>query len=279
LKKLLIKIARRAGKHIGNKNGEALIKLIYRLTDAPVLQIGYQHYGILKYENMVFSGERFVVEKIVQPLINTEDVLIDIGANKGDYTELLEEFFTNHRIISVEPNPHTYSILKEKVSSETYNNAIAEEEGELAFYTSANDQASTQASFSVESIPEHEEPVELKVNSIRLDTLLKNAGVNSIGFLKIDTEGHDFHALKSAGNLVPSTKFIQFEFNEKYVYTRTFLKDFYDLLDKTHDLFRLDSNFLHDTRKYIVTNEIFRFQNFLAVRKDLVSEMLWAVKR
>ncbi|MFT6355364.1 MAG: FkbM family methyltransferase [Cryomorphaceae bacterium] len=278
MKKLLIKIARRAGKHIGKKNGEALIKLIYRLTDAPVLQIGYQHYGILKYENMVTSGERFVVEKIVQPLINKEDILIDVGANKGDYTHLLEEFFADHRIISVEPNPHTYTTLKERVNSETYNNAIAEEEGKLTFYTSLSNQASTQASFSVESIPIDEEPVELKVDAIRLDTLLKRNLANSIGFLKIDTEGHDFHALKSTGTILPGIKFIQFEFNEKYVYTRTFLKDFYDLFDKTHDLFRLDTNFLHDTRIYLPTNEIFRYQNFLAVRKDLTADILWALK-
>jgi len=57
---------------------------------------------------------------------------------------------------------------------------------------------------------------------------------------------------------------IQFEFNELNVLSRVFLKDFYDLLPG-YSLYRMDTDRLHPLGDYSPINEIFRYQNILAI--------------
>src|SRR5690606_32929239 len=122
------------------------------------------------------------------------------------------------------------------------------EEGDKSFFVSVENPTSALGSFSKDSIPTCETLKEVSVHCITLDHLIKNENVKSIGVLKVDTEGYDFQVLKSGENYLKDIKFIQFEFNEFHVYTRSFIKDFHDLLSSTHDLFRLDTDFLHDLR-------------------------------
>ncbi len=67
--------------------------------------------------------------------------------------------------------------------------------------------------------------------------------------------------------------FIQFEFNEMNIISRVFLKDFYDLL-QGFSLYRLDSNRLIPLAGYSSTNEIFKFQNLLAVNDNFAADRL-----
>jgi hypothetical protein len=88
--------------------------------------------------------------------------------------------------------------------------------------------------------------------------------------LKIDTEGSELEVLKGAEKMLCNKKIdiIQFEFNSLNVISRVFLKDFYDIL-KDFSLYRINTNCLIPLPKYDTENEIFKYQNFLAVRRDL----------
>ena len=72
--------------------------------------------------------------------------------------------------------------------------------------------------------------------------------------------------LKGAIKLISENRvgIIQFEFNEMNIVSRVFLRDFYKILDK-YNIYRLDSNKLIPLLEYNSTNEIFKFQNLLAV--------------
>jgi FkbM family methyltransferase len=272
-------IARFLGSRIGKKNSSKIITAIHKSSDAPLLKLAYQHYGILKYKSLEYSGEAFVLKEIIKKLVREDEALIDVGANIGEYSRFLLQHFGKNRIIAFEPNGAAFTSLKKSLPNlEIYNHAIANENGEIEFFTSEEDNMSTQSSFTRESIPENQTPKSITVKAIRLDSFFDSHEIEKVGFLKTDTEGHDLVALKSCGEHIPQIKFIQFEFNEKYVYTRTFLKDFYEILTPTHDLFRIDTDRLHDIREYIPTNEIFRYQNILAIRKDLTSSALKGIK-
>lgn len=274
MKKLFIKISRTFGKLIGKKKGTALIIFIYKLTDAPLLKIALNQYGILKPDVSYYSGEKFALNRIYKYQISNDEVIIDIGANKGEYTQQAEALFTKNKIISIEANPFTFKKLKENVSSDCYNYAIGQNNGTIDFYTSKENPISYLSSFKKETIPENETPIKLKVNGKRLDSFINEYYPEAkIGLLKIDAEGHDFEVLLSGEVLLNNIKFIQFEFNDMYVYTRTFLLDFYQLLNKTHGLFRLDTNKLHDIQKYHTNLEVFRYQNIVAIRKDLIESL------
>ena len=278
MKNLSIRIARLLGSIIGKRLGEKLIVFIFKITDVSILRIAYRQYGLIKFQNMRVSGESGVLEKIVKPNLLPNEVLIDVGANIGEYTKELSRVFPSSRIISVEANPITYEILKQNVETEAYNYAVSEVSGIVDFFTSEENASSTQASLSMESVPNNETLSKISVHSIRLDELLKDKEVAQIGLLKVDTEGHDLGVLKSCQSYFTQIKFVQFEFNEKYVYTRTFLKDFYQILHETHLIYRIDTDRLHDLTNYDPVYEIFRYQNLLAVRKDLQHELERLIK-
>ena len=69
-------------------------------------------------------------------------------------------------------------------------------------------------------------------------------------------------------------KIIQFEFGECDIFSRVFLRDFYDVLADYH-IYRLDSDRLIPLFEYEAANEIFRYQNFIAVRKNFPSFEGW----
>lgn len=278
MKRTLVRISRFFGSILGKKGGTSLITLIYKTTDAPIMKIALNKYGIQKCCSMKVTGELFVIEKIFRPNISEGECLIDIGANHGEYSTILKEFFPDHRILSVEPNREVFEVLQSSVSTECVNQAIGSKEGVQSFFISKENRLTTQASFSKESIPENEESVEIEVDVVKLSTFIKEKGIDRIGLLKIDAEGHDYDVLKSGKEYLREVKFIQFEFNEKHSYTRTFLKDFYNLLGESHLLYRLDEGFLHDINIYHPYLEIFRYQNILGVRRDQISNIKPFVK-
>ena len=58
------------------------------------------------------------------------------------------------------------------------------------------------------------------------------AGLDRIILVKIDTEGHDLAVLRGAEALLAQRRIsvVQFEYNHRWVYSRSFLRDAFDLL-------------------------------------------------
>jgi FkbM family methyltransferase len=55
------------------------------------------------------------------------------------------------------------------------------------------------------------EKKEMYAPCVRLDTLIKNMGIENILFLKIDTQGYDFEVIKSAGELIRKVQILTCE--------------------------------------------------------------------
>ena len=71
-----------------------------------------------------------------------------------------------------------------------------------------------------------------EVTTTTLDTYAENAGLDHIAFVKVDTEGHDLAVLGGAQHLLAARriKVVQFEYNQRWVYARSFLRDAFELL-------------------------------------------------
>ena len=112
------------------------------------------------------------------------------------------------------------------------------------------------------------------LNSVTLDLLCDDLGIEGIDFLKIDVEGHELEVLKGGEGLITGRKIaaIQFEIADCNTSSRVFLQDFYRKLPG-HRLFRLNTNDLIPLGCYSARNEIFQFQNILALRADLVEKI------
>jgi FkbM family methyltransferase len=66
-----------------------------------------------------------------------------------------------------------------------------------------------------------------------LDEHAREHGLDAIALVKIDTEGHDLAVLRGARDLLAGQRIgvVQFEYNCRWIYARSFLRDAFELLE------------------------------------------------
>lgn len=228
--------------------------------------------GVLNYQSDSISGERRFLTEYLKGKV--KPVVFDIGANNGKYSELILNINRDSVIYAFEPHPKTYSKLQSTLKNTTVctiNAATGMEDGELTLFDYASNDGSEHASLHkdvIESIRGARSSAH-KVKTIKLDTFAQQNSIDCIDLLKIDTEGSEFSTLKGATEIIKQNKVhaIQFEFNEMNVASRSFFKDFWDLL-ADYELYRLlpDGKIRIETYSAVYC-EIFAFQNIVAIRK------------
>jgi FkbM family methyltransferase len=259
-----------------------------RLTPVPPSR-EYQYYkglnavGVLNYEDDWLSGERRFLTLYLER--NPEATVVDVGANVGHYAEMVRALAPRAKIYAIEPHPLNFKELARNsrvIRAKALNFAVGERTGTTTLFDYADADGSEHASVYREVIEKiHGRPaISHKVPCARLDNIARQHGVSSIGLLKIDTEGHELAVLKSAKRLIKSgaVDVIQFEFNEMNVISRTFLKDFIQLLPD-YDFFRLLPDGVMKLSPYSApAMEVFAFQNIVCVRQDFGTSWLDSVR-
>jgi FkbM family methyltransferase len=287
MKKIIGKLYSVFLKVLPKKYHDKYIQLTIKiLKHTNLLLFAYNTMGILKIENE--SGELNVIDKILPKIIinEKEPVLFDIGANIGSYTLMLKKKYPIAKIYSFEPNPYTFKKLKENLIDtkiETFNWGFGNKNQKENIYVYKNDTISGHASLynefakviSTELGKQEVIPIEIEIKTI--DGFCNEKNINNIDFIKIDVEGHEFAVLQGAKNMIDQNKIkiIQFEFNVANILSRIFLKDFYDLIKENFEFYRLDTDRLIYLGDYDSTNEIFKFQNILAINKTIINEPIY----
>jgi FkbM family methyltransferase len=152
-----------------------------------------------------------------------KDLVFDVGANVGEYTELFVGL--GARVIAVEPNVELVPGLKrvwpfDRVTVECV--ALGSEEGSADLYLCGRDYLSTLSSQWIAVAERSErfsgihwsEKVAVPVST--LDTLIRNYGMPK--FIKIDVEGFEQEVL---AGLSVAPKFLSFEFNSEFAEAAT----------------------------------------------------------
>jgi FkbM family methyltransferase len=157
-------------------------------------------------------------------------VIFDVGANNGESTVHYLEDPDTH-IYAFEPNPVLVEDIKNKFKDQPrhhiFQNAIADTEGSMAFYLAgpvnpnnpvghspgiSNWGCSSLLPFS-ETVHEEWKGREdfkcfatILVDVIRLDTFIKQHGIEKIDYLHVDAQGMDLRDLKSLGSYLSIVK-------------------------------------------------------------------------
>ena len=238
------------------------------------LQAVHQRIGIGNYLTSAVSGEDFFTGKILPALVEKKNpVIFDVGANAGDYTLALLKVFSYGTIYSFEPSPITYATLVSKVPVDRVRcvpQALSNCSGTSLLFDYENQAGSQHASLHSGVLHTLHGASSLRQSEIKLttfDAFCESEGIAFVDFLKIDTEGNEFAVLEGASKSIgnDTLPLIQFEFNEMNVISRVFLRDFYELL-KEYQFYRIMPNGLLSLGPYNPRNEVFYFQNILAVR-------------
>ena len=149
------------------------------------------------------------------------DLILDVGANIGQYGKLLRRLGYKGKIISFEPLSSAYSQLQAVSNQDSLwevapRTAIGNEDSQITINISANSQSSSVLNIldshldaASNSTYVDSEKVKLhRLDTIALDYLKQDA--DSV-FLKIDVQGFEKQVLEGATNILPQIKGIQTE--------------------------------------------------------------------
>jgi FkbM family methyltransferase len=118
-------------------------------------------------------------------------VAFDVGAHHGETTLKLLDAFPDAQIHSFEPLPDSFALLRQATASTTahaVNAAVSDSSGVLEI---ARGEASYQSGV-------HADGERIEVRSLTVDEYADAHGIERLGLLKIDTEGHEEAVLRGA---------------------------------------------------------------------------------
>jgi len=241
-----------------------LNKLIYRCSLSGL--------GILNFESDIVSGEASFMKSFLKN--RTNSVVVDVGANVGNYSKLVLDMNKSVTVYAFEPHPKTFAKLCDAIRNENFhpiNSAVSNIEGSLQLYDYEGNDGSQHASLYKDVIENihHAKSIVHKVRVCRLSEFARSNNIQKIDLLKIDTEGNEMNVLRGITEFIQSGKIeaIHFELNEMNVSSRTFFRDFWDILPNYVFYRLLPSGMVKIERYSPLFCEIFAYQNIVAILK------------
>ena len=227
--------------------------------------------------NIRFSGEINVMSYVKAHSSGKRPLVIfDVGANKGQYTTSLLKFFegTDTEIHCFEPGHETFKTLSVnigEISSVTLNNfGLSDKKSEsVLYYDKAGSGLASLYKRQLDYFNigfEQSEQVSLDT----LDSYVEAKNITTIDLLKIDVEGNELNVLAGAAESLANgtIRAIQMEFGGCNIDSRTFFRDFWNLLHKDFAMYRIMRDGLLEITKYDERLEIFTCTNFFFARRQ-----------
>jgi len=232
--------------------------------------------NILQGKNAPVNNE--IEANFIKKYLNQEksNIILDVGAHLGTYTENLIEDYENSKFYLFEPSKKQFTNLKQKFAKydnvKIFNVALSDKNGisKLHYNTDGDSQASLTKRVEIhrdKNFKLSEEVTTLTLSNFWED----NLNFQQIDLLKLDIEGEEFKVLKNIKDLLYNIHLIQFEFGEANIATKVFFKDFWSLL--TNSGFKI-YRYTHYEKlisvdHYTEYDEFFRFTNYLAINLSL----------
>jgi len=166
--------------------------------------------------------------------INT---FIDIGANRGDVSQVLHFLFPNAMIYAFEPIQEESNKIRSKVRHTNLiieNSALSNKIGKTSFFVNDFSPASSILSISKECIQDCNKMSRIKkieVLTTTLDTFFRNKNLKKDVFLKIDTQGSEKLILEGGKDVLQKVAIIHIEICFSHLYkNQTNFEEIYKIL-------------------------------------------------
>jgi len=189
-----------------SKIGNYFISLLIRDKKFIIVPISDNLHMYLDLQNpkdwiRVKGGDEESVQRIFRKMLQEGDVVIDAGANTGNYTMPAAKIVgSSGKVIAIEPVESTVEILKKNIALNNFENvivyecALGEHEDKLTLYSNETNMMGYLQNMKPKKVETtHSQLVEIKT----LDNIIKNINLE-IKILKIDIEGSEFLALQGA---------------------------------------------------------------------------------
>lgn len=252
-------------------------KALERYNDL-ILSCAIKARGYNNHENKLLSGEQYFIANILTKI--NPNTCVDVGANIGDYSRLLLEY-TNARVFSFEPLNKPF-ILLSKIKELYGERLIPENKGvgdkiERKIIHFSNDNTE-YASFCEETIniPYVKNFLTQEIEVVTLDSYFINRpDIDSIDFIKIDTEGFEYEVLSGATAVIETfrPKMIQIEHNWHHLFRSNSLYSFSVFLANYTPFQMMPDRLIRRNARDPYSN-IYHFSNFVFIRNDISIEFL-----
>lgn len=259
-------------KFTGNQTAQKLLEKISRLNRL-LMGIGTGAFPVK-------SGEEFALRYVKELFSNDKEpfILFDVGANIGQFLELIISELQDHsyKVYSFEPGTTAFCKLKSNYGG--LNNIVLENIGfddhpnksllyfdqQGSLFASKYDRDGTRLNVLFDKF----EMAEYST----IDQYCKEKKISKIHCLKIDVEGNELNVLRGAEDLFNNqvVKSVIFEFGSTQIDSRTFFKDIYFYLQNRGlcSLYRiLPNGYLLPIESYDENLELFFTTYYLAIMK------------
>jgi FkbM family methyltransferase len=215
--------------------------------------------------------------KRAQPSIS--GCIIDVGANKGNYTKKMIEQLPNYNYFLFEPQKQIFNELKKNLNYSNvriFNFGLFSKNIRKIFFIPRKMKSSLGTIYerTHEYNPRNKKKILFKKSEVlnfrRFDQLKLN--LKEIDLVKIDTEGAELEVLFSFGNFIKNIKFIQFEFGRCNLDSKTTFLDFYLFFKKNkYTMYRIQPGGLKKINDYSWNEEIYISSNFICANNRIVN--------
>ncbi|HEY3932797.1 MAG TPA: FkbM family methyltransferase [Verrucomicrobiae bacterium] len=165
----------------------------------------------LPYSRAAYNSFIIWIKRLALP---SAQVIVDVGANHGDFANAASTCFPKAKVMLVEPLPKMQLCL-DKIIRDQHKKwrlmkcALGAEPGTLPlFVDEAHDDISSLVGFSPEYLkanPRAQSSEKLVCEVSTLDKIAAEAKIDRIDLLKIDVEGFEFEVIKGAAQILGKT--------------------------------------------------------------------------
>jgi FkbM family methyltransferase len=197
------------------------------------------------YNEASVNGEEELQRQLLAEFSRSGERLVafDVGANVGDWTMFLLDHATSElhkrmEVHSFEPVPPTFEVLTQRVGRHEHAacvrlipQAVSDKPGQIEMFISEG----TAGTNSIHQDALMSDQRRILITATTIERHISEMDIPLVHFVKCDTEGHDLAVIRGASGLFEreSIMALQFEYNIRWVYSRTYLKDVFDLLEST----------------------------------------------
>lgn len=223
------------------------------------------------------SGESSAISLVLNRYEKETNIIVfDVGANSGAFTNevlsLQEKYSNSVHVFAFEPlhelNKKLITDFKGKPVT-VINVGLGSKKERLPFF---QNKISTLSSLYDTSVlyDNAEQEGYLLADISTIDSIMTEYKISFIHYLKIDVEGHEVNVLEGAANAIQNgaIAFIQFEFGKAAILSKTYMRDFFNMLSPRYEIFRILKDGLSNKISYNVRLEIFQTTNYLAILKS-----------